>query len=435
MNKKLFFISFTIPMCFSLVGCSGSSNLELLKFETIEEKDFPKNERHMAHELDDDVILLDSSTELLLKAVVKNDDRKSFIDVVLYSSELNTKVVFNEGNGEYQCSSTTIFEDNQWVTNIFLKFTVTSELGELSIDEIGFLSLDNSKENAVIKNDKNKTIKYHVHNYEEIEVLIPKTDYSDGKSKKLCEYCGSLIEAVVPSTANECHDDFVYELSDDETSYNIQKYIGEDKHERVALPEEHEGLPIAIQGSPFTLTDSSEQKKISFKELVIPETIDTLGPAQLMGATMETLYLPKTFKQFGLSWAGISPFVGMANLKNYVVDEENEQLVSVDGIVYDKNQTKLVAYPSGRKGVVNIPNVTELGEWCLSCSTISELNIPLSVTKIGRCALAYLDDPLTINYAGTVAQWNEIDGIDSENLYYLTPYTHDIHCSDGIVEY
>ena len=138
MNKKLFFISLMIPMCFSLAGCSGSSNLELLKFEAIEEKDFPKNERLHAHELDDDVLLLDSSTELLLKAVVKNDDRKSFIDMVVYSSELDTKVVFNEGNGEYQCSSTTIFEDNQWVTNIFLKFTVTSELGELSIDEIGF---------------------------------------------------------------------------------------------------------------------------------------------------------------------------------------------------------------------------------------------------------------------------------------------------------
>ena len=84
-------------------------------------------------------------------ATVKNMNRVPFIDLVVYLSWKNTAVVFNEGHGEYQCASTTVFEDGLWVTNI--EFDLEPEYDEqfeakVEILQISFLGSDNSLLNA-----------------------------------------------------------------------------------------------------------------------------------------------------------------------------------------------------------------------------------------------------------------------------------------------
>ena len=68
-----------------------------------------------------------------LVAVVKNENRASFIDMVVYNSQTDKTVVYNEGNGAYQCRSETVYEDDMWVTNITFYVNV-----ELSIDDFYF---------------------------------------------------------------------------------------------------------------------------------------------------------------------------------------------------------------------------------------------------------------------------------------------------------
>ena len=84
-----------------------------------------------------------------LVAVIKNEDRASFIDMVVYNSQTGTLAVYNEGNGIYQCSSETVNEDGMWVTNIYFSTNVAlvPEDFYFEIQEIKFLR-NNADEKA-----------------------------------------------------------------------------------------------------------------------------------------------------------------------------------------------------------------------------------------------------------------------------------------------
>ncbi|MBQ9254242.1 MAG: leucine-rich repeat protein [Bacteroidales bacterium] len=57
-----------------------------------------------------------------------------------------------------------------------------------------------------------------------------------------------------------------------------------------------------------------------------------------------------------------SVFCGCSSLTDIHVDSENNYYSSVDGVLYNKEQTTLIRCPGGKVGTVNIPNsVTSIG--------------------------------------------------------------------------
>jgi hypothetical protein len=97
---------------------------------------------------DNQVEEIESETVNLV-AVIKNENRASFIDMVVYNSRIDKTVVYNEGNGAYQCSSETVYEDGMWVTNITFSVNVelTADDFYFEIQEIKFLR-NNTDEKA-----------------------------------------------------------------------------------------------------------------------------------------------------------------------------------------------------------------------------------------------------------------------------------------------
>ena len=140
---------------------STQTNLQLLRIETAESAfaTFPNgytalsiNQQSVpsfaAQNTDVQVEEIEN-TYVNLVAVIKNEDRASFIDMVVYNSQNGKTVVYNEGNGSYQCSSETVYEDGMWVTNI--RFSIYVELVAedfyFEIQEIKFLR-NNADEKA-----------------------------------------------------------------------------------------------------------------------------------------------------------------------------------------------------------------------------------------------------------------------------------------------
>ena len=140
---------------------STQTNLQLLRIETAESAfgTFPNgyttlsiNQQFVpsfaAQNTDVQVEEIESNYVNLV-AVIKNEDRASFIDMVVYNSQNGKTVVYNEGNGSYQCSSETVYEDGMWVTNI--RFSIRAELVAedfyFEIQEIKFLR-NNADEKA-----------------------------------------------------------------------------------------------------------------------------------------------------------------------------------------------------------------------------------------------------------------------------------------------
>ena len=80
-----------------------------------------------------------------------------------------------------------------------------------------------------------------------------------------------------------------------------------------------------------------------------------------------------------------SAFVFCFSLTAITVDALNLWFSSVDGVLFDKTQTTLIAYPAGKPGGYAIPNsVTSIGGQAFyGCDGLTSIIIPNSVTKLG----------------------------------------------------
>ena len=95
------------------------------------------------------------------------------------------------------------------------------------------------------------------------------------------------------------------------------------------------------------------------KEYRIPETVHTLksGAFTFQGAQIDEtiisfnlkglskLYIPKS-----VTWIEEVAVAGIGNLTAFVVDENNPQYCSVDGVLFTKDKTELLAYPAAKQG-------------------------------------------------------------------------------------
>ncbi|MBR4250037.1 MAG: leucine-rich repeat domain-containing protein [Verrucomicrobia bacterium] len=89
--------------------------------------------------------------------------------------------------------------------------------------------------------------------------------------------------------------------------------------------------------------------------------------------------IPATVKEIrGDSLAGCS------RLLEFVVSPDNPSYCSVNGVLFNKDQTVLIKYPAGRQGPYVIPNGVEtISDRAFSWSTgLTAVSIPSSVKKI-----------------------------------------------------
>ena len=175
----------------------NENELELLSFKLADEK--KETKFTPLRKNDDDVevdeqhaILNPDNTDLYIEAIVKNEKRLSFIDMVVYISFLDKYVVFNEGNGKYVCATETLSEDNMWVTKIYMDIHAETAIfvnGYIEINEINFLDLNSKKVQTDINKVKSKKVTYHCHySYDVIESVIANC-ISEGYTKYKCDEC------------------------------------------------------------------------------------------------------------------------------------------------------------------------------------------------------------------------------------------------------
>ncbi|MBQ3824555.1 MAG: leucine-rich repeat protein [Spirochaetaceae bacterium] len=94
-----------------------------------------------------------------------------------------------------------------------------------------------------------------------------------------------------------------------------------------------------------------------------------------------------------------------------------------------------IEYSDDRKSVVGAESrgITESGECAvLGCSSLSSVEIPQSVTKIGWSAFGWCDALSSVVFAGTKAEWNAVE----KERYWLSEYSaiECVQCADGVVK-
>ena len=141
----------------------------------------------------------------------------------------------------------------------------------------------------------------------------------------------------------------------------------------------------------------------------------------------------------------ISPevFTACCNLTNFVLGPNNDFFsTSDDGkILFNKNKTVLIAYPSATGDIIIPDSVTEIDDFAFegcssltsvtipnsvitigksvfrNCSSLTSITIPDSVTSIGYEAFCGCCSLTTVNYKGAQEQWEQISiGYSNEDL-------------------
>ena len=158
----------------------------------------------------------------------------------------------------------------------------------------------------------------------------------------------------------------------------------------------------------------------SLQDVTLPESLVTIEKsAFFMCQSLTSLTIPAATNDI---YGGAFGFC--TNLQQFHVAEGNTGVKSVDGVLFTKDGTVLIAYPCGKTGTVyTVPNGVENITYSAFSHTshVSKVTLPASVCIIRSTAFS-LGSVEELYYEGTAAQWDNILKEDGSGVEYLDVY-------------
>ena len=144
---------------------------------------------------------------------------------------------------------------------------------------------------------------------------------------------------------------------------------------------------LTIYGSGSMDSNNASTWTRDIREAVIEQGVRGVYTAAFSDCALTSVTLPPSAEVYTRSYDGV--FSECASLQNIYVSRANEKLCDVDGVLFSKDKTTLIAYPRGRSDTeYAIPNGTVSIKECAfqNCAAITKVSIPNSVTGIGNRA-------------------------------------------------
>ena len=154
------------------------------------------------------------------------------------------------------------------------------------------------------------------------------------------------------------------------TGITIEMYIGNE--ESSYIPDKIEGFAVTELG--YTAFQGSD-----IKEVVIPASVQKVGARAFWGCSnLESVTLLSSDAEIVKN-----PFYNCPNLLRFVVSPDNPTYATINGILFNKAERKLICYPSGRTDeVYEVPSgIKIIGHGAFYGSALKEILIPDSVEK------------------------------------------------------
>lgn len=184
-----------------------------------------------------------------------------------------------------------------------------------------------------------------------------------------------------------------------------------------------------ILGHIFAGIDRTAKSVIIPKEVeIIPEDYDFFGINELVLKSAKAVDILKTHacsnalpETITITDKTFTPVSIMSSrlrglkVKRINITEENKYYCSVDGVVFTKDKTILIAYPSLRKGHYDIPEGTlSVYPYSFSSSAIESVSFPDSLDNIGDNAFSYCDKLKHIGFNKTIEDFSRYG---SDNIF------------------
>lgn len=140
----------------------------------------------------------------------------------------------------------------------------------------------------------------------------------------------------------------------------------------------------------------------------LPDTLLTIGSSAFSPSGLFHITIPKSVTSVG----GLA-FSYCQNLATINVAQSNQVYSSLNGVLLDRNQVKLIAFPPGKSGSYVIPNtVTNIGTFAFdTCWLLTDISIPNTVHLIESYAFESCSSLAAINVNAANPIYQSISGV------------------------
>ena len=154
----------------------------------------------------------------------------------------------------------------------------------------------------------------------------------------------------------------------------------------------------------------------SLSDIKLSNILETIESDAFNDCTkLKTITIPASVKEIGYE-----AFGNCKSLESVNVEKDNKYYTSEDGIMFNKEKTKICIYPMNKSGASYIiPNSVEtIGECAFNdCINLKKITVPESVTKIERYALFFKTGGIDTLH---VKMWN-LDRVDTDIYAFYHP--------------